>query len=90
MMAAARAGLILVGLNPAYQVPEMAYCLKKVNVKAVVAPEGFKSQNYYEMLSKIMPEMASSGPGAIRSAKLPELSTVIVDTDKNLKWVISF
>lgn len=79
MMAAARAGLILVGLNPAYQIPEMEYCLKKVQVKAIVVPESFKSLNYVQMLAHMMPEMASCRPGEIASEKFPHLNTVIVD-----------
>lgn len=79
MMAAARAGLILVGLNPAYQVPEIEYCLKKVQVKALVVPETFKTQNYVDMLHQIMPEMEKSAAGEIRSQKLPHLNTIIVD-----------
>lgn len=79
MMAAARAGLVLVGLNPAYQIPEMQYCLNKVQVKAIVVPESFKSQNYVRMLTEMMPEMESCKGGEIRNEKLPHLNTVIVD-----------
>ncbi|XP_017877807.1 acyl-CoA synthetase family member 2, mitochondrial [Ceratina calcarata] len=49
-MAAARAGLILVAINPAYQVDEVVYCLQKVSVKAVISPTNFKTQNYPRML----------------------------------------
>ena len=79
MMAAARAGLILVAMNPAYQIPEMAYCLNKVQVKAIVVPETFKTQNYVQMLNHLMPEMKSCRPGEIQNEKLPHLQTVIVD-----------
>lgn len=80
MMAAARAGLILVGLNPAYQIREMEYCLNKVQVKAIVVPESFKTQNYVQMLSQMMPEMKNCAAGKICSAKVPHLHSVIVDT----------
>lgn len=89
MMGASRAGLILVGLNPAYQKPEMEYCLKKVDVKAIVVPESYRSQQYVKMLSEMMPEMESSSAGAVHSEKLPQLSTIIVDApaDKQFKYV---
>lgn len=86
MMAAARAGLILVGLNPAYQIPEMEYCLKKVQVKALVVPEIFKSQKYVAMLQQMMPEMRNSVAGEIRSQKLPHLNTIIVDAPADKKF----
>nr|XP_034174476.1 medium-chain acyl-CoA ligase ACSF2, mitochondrial isoform X1 [Osmia lignaria] len=49
-LCAARAGLILVALNPTYQMNEISYCLQKVGVKAVIAPASFKVQDYPRML----------------------------------------
>lgn len=48
--AAARAGFILVAINPAYQQGEISYCLQKVKVSAVIAPKSFKTQDYPAML----------------------------------------
>ncbi|XP_076296564.1 acyl-CoA synthetase family member 2 [Lasioglossum baleicum] len=50
--AAARAGLILVAINPAYQQGEISYCLQKVEASAVIAPKSFKTQDYPAMLLK--------------------------------------
>ncbi len=44
--AAARVGLILVTINPAYRQYELEYTLNKVGVKALVAAERFKSSDY--------------------------------------------
>lgn len=52
MMAIARAGLVCVTLNPAYTINELNYCLEKVEIKAVIAPEVFRTQNYFDMLAK--------------------------------------
>lgn len=82
-MACARRGCILVGLNPAYQIPELEYCVEKVGMKAIVAPEEYKTQKYYEMMTRILPEMVGSGK-QIKSAKHPNMETVIIDTDKKL------
>ncbi|XP_076239071.1 acyl-CoA synthetase family member 2 [Calliopsis andreniformis] len=49
-LAAARAGFILVALNPAYQLDELIYCIQKVDVRAVIAPDSFKTQDYPRML----------------------------------------
>lgn len=49
-LSAARLGLIVVAINPAYQQNELVYCLQKVGVKASVSPEKFKTQNYPKML----------------------------------------
>ncbi|XP_043250084.1 medium-chain acyl-CoA ligase ACSF2, mitochondrial [Colletes gigas] len=49
-MAAARAGLILVAINSAFQMSELVYCLQKVGVKAVISPDSYRTQNYSRML----------------------------------------
>lgn len=74
----AKAGIILVSVNPAYQVKEAEFALKKVGCKALVCPSVFKVQKYYEMLRKICPEMETSTPGDIRSPSLPELRSVVL------------
>ncbi|XP_023170372.2 medium-chain acyl-CoA ligase ACSF2, mitochondrial [Drosophila hydei] len=90
MMGAARAGLTSVGINPAYQAPEVEYCLKKVDIKAIIAPETFKSQNYYEILRSICPELADSEPGKIKSDKFPHLRAVIINSQQSLKGALRF
>ncbi|KAL9707222.1 hypothetical protein quinque_010740 [Culex quinquefasciatus] len=80
-LAAARAGMISVVINPAYQIPEIEYAIKKVGVKAIYIPERYLSQRYYEMLAQLAPELATSKPGELQSSKLPSLSAVIVDSE---------
>ncbi|XP_002064748.2 medium-chain acyl-CoA ligase ACSF2, mitochondrial [Drosophila willistoni] len=90
MLGAARAGLTSVGINPAFQGPEVAYCLNKVGLKAIVAPEIFKSQNYYEILRGICPEIADAEPGKIKSEKFPHLRSVIINSETHLKGALRF
>jgi fatty-acyl-CoA synthase len=75
--AAARAGLILVTINPAYRRSEVAYTLKKVGVKALVAAEKFKTSDYPGMIEDLAPEIAFARPGALQSAALPSLKVLI-------------
>lgn len=70
-------------INHAFQVPEVAYCMKKVGIKAIMASESFKTQNYYEMLCKIVPEIKTSSDGIIKSAEYDSLRTIIMDSDKD-------
>ncbi|PSN31808.1 Acyl-CoA synthetase family member 2 [Blattella germanica] len=83
-MAAARAGLILVNINPAYQISELRYCLSKVGVKALIAPESFKTQKYHEMISNIAPEVKKCDPGNLQCEELPDLKSVIMISENNL------
>ncbi|XP_077358207.1 medium-chain acyl-CoA ligase ACSF2, mitochondrial isoform X2 [Festucalex cinctus] len=76
--ATAKAGIIMVSINPAYQLEEAEFALRKVGCKAVACPEAFKTQKYCDMLRAICPEMDTCPPGDIRSSRLPDLRSVIV------------
>lgn len=76
--ATAKAGIIQVSVNPAYQQMEVEYALRKVGCKAIVCPAEFKTQKYCDMLKNICPEIESSSPGELKSARLPDLRSVIV------------
>ncbi|XP_037044672.1 medium-chain acyl-CoA ligase ACSF2, mitochondrial-like isoform X2 [Bradysia coprophila] len=83
VMAAAKAGLISVAINHSYQIPEMAYCIKKVGIKAIVTTETFKTQNYYDMICEIVPEIKDTSDGIIRSSEYNSLRAVIMDSDND-------
>ena len=58
--AAAKAGLILVTINPAYRLSELEFALAKVGCAAIVTATAFKTSNYMEMLNTLLPELAKS------------------------------
>jgi fatty-acyl-CoA synthase len=51
--ATAKAGLILVNINPAYRRSELEYALNKVQCKALILSPEFKSSNYIEILQDV-------------------------------------
>lgn len=61
-IATAKAGLILVNINPAYRTSELEYALNKVGCKALVTMAQFKTSDYLGMLRELGP------------AKLPQLA----------------
>jgi fatty-acyl-CoA synthase len=75
--ASAKAGLILVNINPAYRLPELEYALNTVGCKALITAAHFKSSDYIAMLHEIAPELNSAKPGDLHAARLPDLRTVI-------------
>jgi fatty-acyl-CoA synthase len=75
--AAAKIGLILVTINPAYRRSEVDYTLNKVGVKALVAAERFKTSDYVGMIEDLAPEVAASTPGALTCAAIPALKVLI-------------
>ena len=51
-LAAARAGLILVNVNPAYRVDELEHALSAVGCRALVMAPAFKTSDYVAMLAE--------------------------------------
>ncbi len=81
--ATAKAGLIMVNINPAYRRSELEYVLDKVQCSALILAPTFKSSNYIEMVQDVIPEIHHSVPGGLRSDRLPHLKHVIrMGTDK--------
>lgn len=56
--ATAKAGLVLVNINPAYRLSELEYALNKVECAALVFAGQFKTSNYLEMVNTLAPEFA--------------------------------
>ncbi|MCF8469481.1 MAG: AMP-binding protein [Parvibaculum sp.] len=75
--ATAKAGIILVNINPAYRLSELEYTLNKVGVAALVTPERFKSSDYAAMVEELAPEIAQA-TGVLACARLPHLKHAIV------------
>jgi fatty-acyl-CoA synthase len=74
--ATAKAGIILVNINPAYRLSEVEFTLKKVGVKALICADRFKTSDYPAMLEEIAPEIVSARTGKISAARLPALEWV--------------
>ena len=75
--ATAKAGIILVNINPAYRLAELEYALNKVECKGLITARAFKSSDYVGMLRNLAPELNRDAPGDLRAAKLPHLRMVM-------------
>jgi fatty-acyl-CoA synthase len=76
-LATAKIGAIMVCINPAYRLYELEYALNKVECKALITDESFKTSDYLGMLNTLAPELEYCAPGALASTKLPKLEHVI-------------
>ncbi len=88
--ASARAGLILTTINPAYRSAELEYVLNKVQAKALVTAESFKSSDYLGMLRMLAPELETAEPGRLSAARLPHLQIVITTGRTGAPGMIAF
>lgn len=88
--ATAKAGLILVNINPAYRSSELEYALSKSGCSALITSPEFKSSNYLEILAKLAPELADCAPGQLNAKRLPELKTIIRLGDEKTNGMLNF
>ncbi len=75
--AAAKAGLVLMNINPAYRLSELDYALNKVGCRGLVTATAFKTSDYIGMIGTLAPELRATAPGQLRAARLPSLRIVI-------------
>jgi len=64
--ATAKAGLVLVNVNPAYRRAELEYAMNKVECKALILAPALKTSNYLEIASDL-----------VRDGKLPHLRHIV-------------
>jgi len=64
--ATAKAGLVLVNVNPAYRRAELEYAMNKVECKALVLAPQLKTSNYLEIVSDL-----------VKDRKLPHLKHIV-------------
>ena len=76
-LASARAGLVLVNVNPAYRRSELEYALNKVGCTALVLAPALKTSDYLAIVHDLAPELAASTPGQLQAAALPQLRWVV-------------
>lgn len=88
--ATARAGLVLVNINPAYRVAELEYALNLSGCRAIITAEQLKSSKYLEMLQRLAPELATCTPGALKSNRLPSLQMVIRLGDERTPGMLNY
>jgi fatty-acyl-CoA synthase len=75
--AAAKLGAITVGVSTFSTPRELVWTIEHCRPAAIITMEAFRGRSYLEPLYASYPELATSAPGALRSARLPELRAVI-------------
>jgi fatty-acyl-CoA synthase len=80
MFAAARAGLILVNINPAYRKGELEHAVRLTGLSALVFAAEFKGSDYAAMLGELIPTLSTATPGGLADAKFPHLRILATTT----------
>ncbi|KAF4517976.1 hypothetical protein B566_EDAN005343 [Ephemera danica] len=78
MLAAAKAGFILVNINPAYEAPELRHSLSLVQVSALILADALRDRNFHEILMRAVPDLKYTGSdGQVQSRELSSLRNLI-------------
>lgn len=77
LMAASRIGAVLVTVNPAYRLHELAYALRQSDTKALFLIDRFKKSDYFGMVAEVVEGLADSTPGELACEDFPELRWVV-------------
>ena len=68
--ATAKAGIILVNINPAYRTSELAYVLKQSGCKMLVAATAFKTSDYVQMVDDVRGDCEGPRAGRVHRPRL--------------------
>lgn len=89
-MATARIGAVLVNINPAYGLRDLEYALQQCDMKALFLIDTFRSSDYFEMLTNLIPELVKLEPDKIFSDKFQLLKRVVAIRGKSPKGVLKW
>jgi len=77
-LATARLGIILVNINPAYRLKELAYALTRSEVQGLFVIPAFRKSDYVAMLRELLPELESCPVHGLHSEEFPFLKRVVL------------
>lgn len=89
-MAASRIGAVLVTVNPAYRLHELAYALRQSDTKVLFLLDRFKNSDYFAMTAEVVEELTDSTPGLLESRALPKLRWVVSMKDDAPEGMLSW
>lgn len=83
-LATAKAGIVLVNINPAYRTFELEYAINKVDCQVLVLMRHFKSSDYAKMMQEIAPEARHQDYHNLELIRLPNLKRIVwIDCPKS-------
>ncbi len=88
--ASAKIGAVLVTVNTNYKSAELEYILGQSDSTTLFMVRSFKESDYVATLADVVPELASSTPGELTSAKLPCLKSVVFIGEETPAGMINF
>jgi fatty-acyl-CoA synthase len=76
-LAAAKTGAIVAAISTFSTPRELAWSLEHCGAVAMITLEAFRGRRFLDALHVLCPELGDAQPGALKSARLPSLRTVV-------------
>ena len=77
LLASARIGAILIPVNTSYRPSELEYVVRQSDMKALFLIDAYRDNDYVRALYELVPELKTTPKGSLRSARFPNLKSVI-------------
>ncbi len=77
-LATARIGAILVNINPAYRLKELAYALHRSEVQGLFIIPAFRTSSYLEMVRELFPELDQNSRQTLQNKDFPFMRHIVV------------
>ncbi|MEL7421427.1 MAG: AMP-binding protein [Bacteroidota bacterium] len=88
--ATAKAGVVLVNINPSYRKHEVQYALNQSGCKMLVLAKQFKTSHYTQMIADLAPEIFQHDFGELNSKELPDLRMTVALSEEPLDGFLSW
>jgi fatty-acyl-CoA synthase len=88
-LAIAKIGGIVAAISTFSTGRELAWMLEHSGAVALITVSAFRGRGYLAALHELCPELAGSAPGALRSARLPRLRTVVTVDERRVDGVLA-
>ncbi|MRR07738.1 MAG: AMP-binding protein, partial [Deltaproteobacteria bacterium] len=88
--ATAKIGVVLVTVNTAYKSAELEYLLNQSDSTTLFMVRSWKDTDYVATLNEVVPELATSHPGALNNPKLPFLKSVVFIGEETPAGMLNF
>ena len=87
--AAAKIGAIIAAISTFSTPRELAWTLEHSGAAVLITLDAFRGQRFLDALRDLCPELDGSAPGALRSARLPDLRTVVTVSGQAMPNAVS-
>jgi fatty-acyl-CoA synthase len=76
-----------VQIDPAYQAPQLLHSVNKVDIKALICAEFYKTNSCYKILRAVIPELDDYPESGVelKVSRTPSLKTVVIMSDKHYR-----